>query len=238
MKRTFIFCLTFMFIVNASEIINYQIKMYAISSGSHHQLKDKYFLPSLKEDYKIILRNADQICQTAKYMSHGWNEFMIKKVDLIIDAIKENWNKIFIYSDVDIQFFKPFKHLIPSLLQDKDIAIQKNTIYGDLCAGFFICRGNDKTLKLWQEIKRLMLNNPKLDDQVPLNTLLIKSNPFNVKYSSLPNEFFQPALYIKKLWVPGNKLIAPKNIILHHACYTIGIENKIAQLEYVKTIVK
>jgi len=236
-KILILFCLLILNI-KSEEKISYKIKLYAISSESHEELKNKYFLPSIKDDYKIILVSDKQICRTAKYREPGWNEFMIKKVDLILRAIKENWNKIFIYSDVDIQFFKTFKELIPKLMENKDINIQKNTLYGDLCAGFFICRANERTLKLWKEIKNLMHKNNKLDDQVPLNNLLVKSNPFNVKYSSLPNEFFQPGLYKKQLWNPGNNLEIPKNIILHHACYTIGIQNKIAQLEYVKKLVK
>lgn len=233
MKKT-IFFLILIGDIFGQEKIDYQIKLYSISSQSHHIFRDQYFLPSLKDDFKVIVKNADQICQTAKYMSPGWNDFMIKKVDLIIDAINENWNKVFIYSDVDIQFFRPFKHLIPTLIQNNDIVIQKEKPKLDVCAGFFICRGNKRTLKLWQAIKQKMLSNPKLDDQVPLNQLLLNSNPYKVKYSRLPNEFFLPALSSLKIWIPGNKLIIPKEIILHHANWTIGIENKIAQLNYIK----
>jgi len=36
------------------------------------------------------------------------------------------------------------------------MAIQRNALNKDVCAGFFICKGNERTLKLWQEIKPIV----------------------------------------------------------------------------------
>ena len=38
-------------------------------------------------------------------------------------------------------------------------------------------------------------------------------------------------------WEPGCELNIPQDIVMHHANWTIGIENKIAQLQYVRDIV-
>lgn len=232
-KKLFIFFT----ILNLNAAIDYRIKMYTICSESHTVLRNNYFLPSIKDNFDIVLRTADQLCKTASYLEEGWNTFMVKKVEFIIDAIKENWNKIFVYSDVDIQFFKSFEGEIENLILNKDIVIQKNDHFGNYCAGFFICKGNDSTLKLWSEIKNKMLKNPNLDDQIPLNDLL-KYNIFKVKHASLPNEFFQPGLDVLRRWQPSNEINVPKDIIMHHACYTVGLDNKIAQLEYVKSKVE
>jgi len=40
-----------------------------------------------------------------------------------------------------------------------------------------------------------------------------------------------------KRWVPGMNLNIPDQIMPHHSNFTIGLENKIAQLEYVRGIV-
>jgi len=218
--------------------INYRLKLYSLCTPSHEILKDNYFLPSIKDDFEIIIKHFDQKCKSAKFMSSGWNSIMINKVDVILAAIKENWNKIFIYSDVDIQFFKSFKNKISDLIQDKDIVIQKADPSCSLCAGFFICRGNAKTFKLWNEIKHRMLKNSKLDDQIPLNQLLLNGNYFNLRWGLLPDEFFNGGLYTGKIWKPGIEIQVPKNIIIHHACFTIGTEHKIKQLEYVKSKLK
>src|SRR5207248_8702016 len=101
----------------------------------------------------------DQECPTGTFMSSGWNTTMFRKVDLIIRAIKENWQKIFIHADVDIQFFAETKSTILSSMLNQDLAIQRDDIVGNACAGFFACRGNEKTLKLWQEVKTKMMKN-------------------------------------------------------------------------------
>src|SRR5579863_9116343 len=95
------------FLLNASTILLCQdkIKLYAIYTPSHEILKDSYFLPSIQDDFELIIENVEQTCESAKFMSAGWTKTTIKKVDLIIRAIQENWDSLFIFSDVDIQFF-------------------------------------------------------------------------------------------------------------------------------------
>lgn len=54
-----------------------------------------------------------------------------------------------------------------------------------------------------------------------------------VSYGLLPDTFYLPGA----LWGPGQPLSIPQGICLHHANWTAGIQNKIAQLEYVKRVV-
>lgn len=215
-----------------------KVKLYSMCTPSHNVLKDGYFLPSIQDDFELHIQQHDQICRSAQYMKRGWNDVMKQKVDVIIAAIRENWGKTFVFSDVDIQFFKSFKNMIPAIMKDKDIVIQKADPSNSLCAGFFICKGNTNTLKLWLEIKKMMAKDANLDDQTPLNILLIKDNKFNVKWGLLPDQFYNPGLYTGKMWSPSVSLKLPANIILHHACFTVGVTNKIKQLEYVKGLVK
>ena len=80
-----------------------------------------------------------------------------------------------------------------------------------------------------------MLADARLDDQEPLNRALTSDN--KIKKSLLPYKFFNPALDIgPNKWLPGTILKLPKDIILHHANWTIGIENKIKQLDYLKSL--
>lgn len=151
---------------------------------------------------------------------------------------------VFIHSDVDIQFFRPTKAIISALMQDKDMVIQKDHPRGLSCAGFFACRGNERTLKLWQEVKKRLMDkeymraNPKTNDQLEMQNFTIKSNPFNVVWALLPNEFFGGGTISGKRWNPGDTLVVPQGIFMHHANWTVGIENKIAQLEYVRNMQK
>jgi hypothetical protein len=49
----------------------------------------------------------------------------------------------------------------------------------------------------------------------------------------LPTTFFTPGIYNRR-WEPGMDFAVPSEVILHHATRTSGIENKKAQLQYVR----
>jgi len=101
------------------------VKLYSFYTPSHEALKDKWFLPSLKDDFELDIAEYPQECQTGAFMDKGWIDCMMKKADLIIRAIQENPGKIFIHADVDIQFFGPVKDTIEKIMKGKDMVIQK-----------------------------------------------------------------------------------------------------------------
>lgn len=218
-----------------------RIKLYALYTPSHAILKDNYFLPSIRDDFEIILEKAEQTCSSTQFMSAGWTETTIKKVDLIIRAIKENWGSLFIFSDVDIQFFAPIQDTLLLLMKDNDIIMQKNNPEGVLCTGFFMCRGNEKTLRLWTDVKNFMEEHSEYSDQISFNKCIkrnSKKNPYDISWSYLPDIFFGGGTLTGTFWKPGKTLPIPQGIVMHHANWTKGIKNKIAQLEYVRKYVK
>ncbi len=226
-----------------------RIKLYAFYTPSHKVFLDKWFLASLQDDYEIILECYDQSCESGDFMKGGWIETMLHKVDLVLRGIKENWGKVFIHSDIDIQFFRPTQKVILDFMQDQDMVVQRDRPsegknWKALCAGFFACRGNEKTLKLWSEIRRRLSDkkyihdNPITNDQEELNYLLIKNNIFDVRWKVLSDEFFGGGTRTGKRWNPGDSLPIPAGIFMHHANWTVGLDNKLAQLEYVRALQK
>jgi Nucleotide-diphospho-sugar transferase len=214
-----------------------KIKMYALCTPSHEILKDQFFLPSLQDDFELIIEYADQTCSSAKFMEEGWTQTTVQKVDLIIRAIQENWNSVFIFSDVDIQFFAPIQKKILKLIKDKDIVMQKNSPSGVLCTGFFACRGNSKTLQLWQDVKKMMEADSLSSDQISFNRCIrrfSKKNPYDVVWAYLPHSFYGGGTLTGREWLPGRLLPIPHNIVMHHANWTKGVKNKIEQLTYVR----
>jgi len=184
---------------------------------------------------------------------------MIRKVDLIIRAIQENSCKVFIHSDVDIQFFKPVKPIIEKLTRGKDLVIQKESPSGTVCPGFFAAVGNEKNLKLWQDIKRELKGQTEKHDQEILNNKLLESAPgfmqkvvriispsnrsilpniYGLKWDYLPDTFHSSGIRTGKNWNPGMELIIPNDIVLSHANWVVGLENKIAKLKYVRNTVE
>jgi len=229
------------------------MKLYSVYTESHEILHEQYFLPTLKDNYELHIKKSD-IIGKGIYLQEDWMRAIYFKIDTIIEAIKENWEDIFIFSDVDIQFFKPTKEFLTIHMGSLDFLAQKDHVdsirkeshpelSGHICTGFFACRGNEKTLKLWKEIKNFCMKNTSCNDQRALNFLLNgfnphkKNNAYGIRWEYLPPEFYSAGPELKDIfWKPNMKLTIPENVILHHANWAIGIENKIKQLEYVRNI--
>ena len=64
-----------------------------------------------------------------------------------------------------------------------------------------------------------------------------RSRPEGVRWRYLPRSFFTPGLSRLALWRPGDPIRPPRDIEMHHANWTIGIHDKIAQLEAVRRAV-
>jgi hypothetical protein len=78
-----------------------------------------------------------------------------------------------------------------------------------------------------------------VDDQTAMNICLEQAP--DIKYDVFLNTFFNychQADYSDKfagIWTPGDEIILPPlPIAIHHANWTIGIDNKILMLEYIK----
>src|SRR5271155_4223618 len=94
------------------------MKLYSFYTPSHEVLKNNWFLPSIQDDFEIEIRFFPQECEAAIFKESGWNTTMLHKIEMIIEAIQKNWNKIFIYADIDIQFFKPMAKLIENYMNN------------------------------------------------------------------------------------------------------------------------
>ena len=225
------------------------MKVYSFYTPSHVQLKNNWFLPTIQDDFEVIFKEHSQESETAEYMKPGWIETMQHKADLVIRAINENPNEVFVYADVDIQFFKPIKFLINDAIRDKDMVFQQNSLQGRICAGFFAARASEKVLRIWEKIQNLLDSQNKMSDQEILNQLIfgdvdvvlknsdgskpeIPANEFGIRWDYLPETFYNPGKY----WVPGNKLKIPPGIVMHHANWTCGVRNKIDQFKYVRAL--
>lgn len=244
MKKNIVIIMCILLFYTSGMWAQQKMRMYALYTPSHEILKDKFFLPSIQDDFEIVLEFAEQTSSAACFMSAGWTDTTLRKVELIIRAVEENWGDIFIFSDVDIQFFAPIQDIILELMEGKDIIMQRNNPEGVLCTGFFACRANEKTLQLWKDVKKAMQKNKSNSDQITFNQCIKKKrvkNPYGLTWDYLPAIFFGAgtlAAYPGYLWKPGRKLELPEGIVMHHANWTRGVKNKIAQLKYVKKMVR
>jgi Nucleotide-diphospho-sugar transferase len=212
------------------------VKIYTHFSDSHSEMYERYFKPSLrnlytKEQVGISVCKHAQTTASGMFMSQGWLEAMDIKLDVILTAINENKNSWFIFADCDVQFLRPFLDDIETELTPVDIVCQNDC--DSLCAGFFACKGNDRTHTLFSTIKRdfrYMVN-----DQVALNEF---KNLVNYKlldkqkYFTIGNTFNN--VDGTHNWDNATSIEVPDTILVHHANYVKGTENKLKLLEQIK----
>jgi hypothetical protein len=158
-----------------------------------------------------------------------------QKGPIVLEAVEANWGDSFVYSDVDIQFFAPVEDRLLAALGDHDLVAQRDDPKGTFCAGFYIARANAVVRDLFQELGALLRANPTMTEQPLLNEIVCRRG-LNVGY--LPVEFFGGGSLTGKQWQPGDLLDAPAGVVMHHANFTMGIENKVAQLRYVRSVVE
>lgn len=212
------------------------LKLYTFYTDSHKKLLEEYFLPTFNETNKDLIlkiKKFEQECSSGNYMSSGWYQIMMKKVDYILESIEESWGEIFIHADCDIIFFGSIKDDIIKQIEEKDMAAQDDG--GEICCGFFACRANEKTKSLFEKVKEEM--NEKFNDQQATNKLAKKY----VSCKFLDENYY--SIYRntnKKVW---NKNISikekeiPKQMLVYHANWTVGVENKIELINKIKKII-
>lgn len=212
------------------------MKIYTHYSDSHSEMFEKFFVKSLEEVYpngevEIKAHYHAQTAPSGAFMSHGWLDTMDIKLDVILSAIEENMGEKFIFSDVDVQFFKPFLGVVEDELNVVDITCQEDR--GTMCAGFFGCCGNQKTMDLFKLIKQHFRNLS--NDQVALNHFGSK-----VVYSLLnKDQFYTIGNFIlnpngTSIWDGHSEVIPPKDMLIHHANYVVGSGDKLRLLEMVR----
>lgn len=244
------------------------MKFFATSSLLIDCLKQEYFLPSLEDNFEVVIEQLPQV-GSSEYGSPSFREMLMLRNDFVKRILEENSGKVFVYGEVDIQFFKPVKEILLSSLGNNDVLFQNNTLPNKrINVGFWICRANTKLLTLWQVASRCVRKNLMYEEdainillrgniQPELRALILDLELQviqDIKWDYLPDTFYTPQKGFRKrsiarrtldrlgitvpypdnLWVPGRYLHVPKDIVMHHANFTIGTHNKMAQLKYVR----
>jgi len=213
------------------------MKIYTLYSDSHKHFYNDFFKKSIrsiysKKDLTIRAHEMTNIKGTGEYMSREWIDSLNIKVDIILTALEENKDDWFIYADSDIQFFKPFLDDLKFQIRDCDLVAQQDE--STLCAGFFAAWSNDANLAFFKKIKQHFWQFQ--NDQVAFNHFKSMINYKGLdksKYYTAGN-FFNNKIDGTHNWDGITNIIPPKDIILHHANYVIGVDRKTKLLNLIK----
>jgi hypothetical protein len=199
------------------------MKLYTIFSPSHEVLYKEYFLKTLPDEFELEVRKTEQLCNTGVYFSNGWEKAMMEKANLFIEACENNMGKHFFFCDVDVLFHGNVLDQLVKEIEDYDVAFQDDT--GKPCAGLFICKANERTLEMFKTLKKIF----KDDDQQTLYKCVDMC-----KYKLLSRDkFFTTGNQHMDVW-RGQDFDVPNDMLIHHANWVIGIENKMKVLQYAR----
>ncbi len=126
------------------------MKLMAVYTETHRIFKDEFFLPSLQDDYDLDIRFCEE--GGGAFFEASWSKSISFKTETVINVVKENWGDVFVFSDVDIQFFQPTRKALLASIADYDIVCQRDDPNGFLCAGFWVAKANKPVLKLWEKV--------------------------------------------------------------------------------------
>lgn len=208
------------------------MKLYTVYSSSYVDLYTNYFLSSLPTDVTLQAKELPQDSPSGKCWSEGYDITEHKKIKYFKEACETNKGDIIICCDADIQFFGNIVETVTTELGGYDLACQDDGFYPadahrlPLCGGFMVVRCNDRTIDLFTK----MDENFVTDSQLMLNTYRDVC-----QYKLLSNKFFSVGQVLGwRGWSGQKTFTIPNPILVHHANYTFGFDNKKKLLDIVK----
>lgn len=199
------------------------MRVYTLFTPSHKGLYEDYFLKTLPDEFELHATELfEQECPTGSFYHEGWDKICYRKVELFVAACEESMGEHFFYCDVDVQFFGNVVDLLVREIGDFDIACQDDvTAY---CSGVFVCKASHTTLAMFKAMKR----NYNKEDQTTLNEHL-----HMCQHKKLSPAFFTYGHVAARPW-SGERFRVPENVLLHHANFVIGVENKKQIMDYTR----
>lgn len=205
------------------------MNIYTCYTPSYKQMYWKYFAGSLCSDISLLSKQLPPITSNI-YRDQEWLQIIKHKLEHIINIINFGIDDIFIFSDVDVQFFGPITDMIIYHMHGYDIVTQdcaNNRNELPYCTGFMAIRISDKVKEFFCNILKTIENEPTMDDQDAFNEL--------AKTTSLKiGVFHKDAVWsYGKSWNDNTNIVIPRDILIHHANWAFSIESKIAQMKQV-----
>jgi len=202
------------------------IPLHTLYTPSHEPLFKQYFAPSVPADMELRMHFLENE-GSGTFKQPDWHRAIIRKVEVIIEAIHEHWGGVFVWSDVDVQFFGPFSEWVTRTTRRHDLVFQVDAPGPGLCDGFFFCRANATTLAIWEDVLEFVRKpESKGDDQWRVQQLAAARTDTCIGY--LPPLFMGGGTFTGQAWHPGQPVLLTRGLLMHHANFTIGVPNKLA----------
>jgi len=200
------------------------MKLFYCYTDSQDRLRTQYFLPTLPLEFETHAFYCPAQ-GSGDYLTPDYVDCLHFKVHKILETLERHAGEVFVWSDIDILFFKNPIDDLQSLLEQsgKDVLFQREGPRIEyLNPGFLVCRATEELRGFYRRILGKMHRNPSLHDMFAANELIQKGDP--VRWGYLPMRY-----YLRTHgWPP------PRDTVIYHANFTSGrdaVGQKIRQFE-------
>ncbi|MDB6174718.1 MAG: hypothetical protein JWL59_4029 [Chthoniobacteraceae bacterium] len=195
---------------------------------AHEVLYRNFFLATLPKGTRVEAEAVSQSGAGDLY-SPEWHFCVTNKIRILLRAIAANPGELFMWSDVDVQFFDFRVEVLQKEMEERKLdclflreGIVLPSGHRDANTGFFICRSSDVTRRFFEQVLQRMESVERPNDQTFINGLLDEGFP--LQWDLLANRY-----YCRSLGFPP-----PRGLALHHATMTNSVSDKIRQLQLVR----
>lgn len=215
--------------------------LHALLTPSHEALAREVFLRTLPGDCRAELHRVE--AAPVVYGDPGWPRVVARKFELLERAFAAHADgTLFVMSDVDVRFYRPFAGELRALADGFDLLFQNNRPgeperLEHLCTGFVAVRVGAASREYFRRARAIVerFDTPGVGDQRACIRALA-DDPGALRWALLPERYWVPYRHGPR-WQPGDPLDPPPDLVLHHGNWTVGNERKRLQLAAVEQIV-
>jgi len=214
------------------------LKAFTICTAEHYDMAAA-LKKGISKHSQIEIDVVNCPMMSGDFMSPEFYDVQTFKIETLLKFLNEY--ETVVYFDSDIVIFGDVIKSMASHLDHYDLAFQKDR--DCVCAGMFICKRNDAVMNFFNTVlNRLICDKNQYvfsaADQTIINEML-KADSSEIKVGMLnENQFttFGNINVDKQLWEEGDVFTLNEEVLAFHANFTIGINNKIKLMEYVKSL--
>jgi hypothetical protein len=216
------------------------VDVFALCTPSHQGLLEGWFLRTLPGECRANVYFVD--AEPMPPATGQWHRVVGRKFDVLERAFAETApDTVFVMSDVDVRFYRPFAAELLARMRGKDILFQNNWPGAPfraehLCSGFMAVRNNSAARTFFQTARRLLEleDRPEVGDQFACIEAL-RASSGTLCVGVLPDTYWVPPRTGAQ-WEPGQPLEPPAGLVLHHANRSAGPDRKALQLQAVEEV--
>jgi len=198
-------------------------------SKTHAEMVTSHFSPSFQAcgiDKAFDLRLVEENYNAGEFGTHNFNEWGRIVMGMNLDLFKKNIGNIVVVSGCDIRFYADISKDIFAVVEKYEFAAIHD-VFVPACGDFNAFKVTPRIIDLFVWI---IENDSKFrNQQWTLNAGL---RVMGIQLFSFGTDYWTVGMSNGgKIWQPGDPVLPPPTIKMHHANFAVGVVNKLLLLK-------